>query len=129
MVTLLDQKPNQTKGRVIKNNFSVFQLDDLPAFEFDTNQSYATQYANYFKNLLLNPSSSHIIIPTATELSIFFNCCELDILDALYEIKEQGYEYDMYGISSLITIKDKLRVPNINLNVKSFTNKVLSAIF
>lgn len=49
-----------------------------------------------------------LVIPSVTVLSGYFNCTELDVLEAFHELRRQGYDYEIHGLDMPISYYDPL---------------------
>lgn len=111
------------------NHCPVIWTDQLPPFKGNPHQSRVVQFSAYFKKLMTDNGSSTLMLPSVLQLAQFFNCCELDILDTLYELKQQGYQYDMPDFNGLITLRDTLgHSPSAKIS-KPFWRRVSAAVF
>ncbi len=50
----------------------------------------------------------HLELPSVIELARQFQCCEMDIFDALLELKNHGYRHELNGIDGPIKLWDPL---------------------
>lgn len=108
--------PFKKKAIILKT----LMLVDLPHFSFrGVTASNASQIACYLRMLVAKHQLSespdrlvHLRIPSVLDLAGLFRCSELDILDALYELKEESYQYSLMGLDGLITLLDPhMRTP------------------
>lgn len=84
----------------------------LPPLKFHDWDMVSTQLATYFRKLLednLVCNQVHCLqVPSLLTLAEIFGCCEMDVFDALYELKQQAYTYQFAGIDAPITLRDPL---------------------
>lgn len=105
--------------------FNPRNLPSLKIHEWDTTSS---QIGSYFRRLLEKYQASRVVaylqLPSILELAEFFHCCEMDVFDALHELKQQAYSYEIHGIDSPIRLSDPLlRKPtNLKPRWRGFSN-------
>jgi hypothetical protein len=78
-------------------------LEQFRPFKPDTRLDIATQIANHLKSMLQCPTHQNACLaqlPSVMELAGFYRCSPLDVLDGLYSLKNQRYEYVMNGLDS-----------------------------
>jgi hypothetical protein len=106
MTSLIDQGPSP-------DDVTTLCTAQLPTLKFHEWAPISDQIAQYFKDLLHNQVSpqprSWVHLPSIIELANFFNCCEMDVFDALYALKQEQYAYEMFGIDGPIHLCDPLR--------------------
>jgi len=90
--------------------------EELPNWEFNNKKEISEQIATHLKlafKLYAQGCPASLRIPSAMELSVFYRYSILDVLDALFELKNQHYEYVMYGLDAEIILHDPLcRIKN-----------------
>jgi len=80
-------------------------IQDLPAPRFPHGEVTSVQLADYFQQLFHiqkdHPKTfkTEVELPSVVKLAEFFFCSELDILDALQDLKQQGYDYRLQGLT------------------------------
>jgi hypothetical protein len=87
------------------------KLQALPPFKFSQKSEVALQIASHMRRTLElfgtgNPPS--LKIPSAMDLAFFYRCSVLDVLDGLFALKTQRYDYSMNGLDSEIILKDPI---------------------
>lgn len=82
------------------------QIEALPAFKLKDCMNIASQIASHLKRILQHQASDMacLNLPSAMELAEFYHCSALDVLDGLYHLKNQSYEYAMNGLDSEIIL-------------------------
>lgn len=93
-------------------------IEELPAFQPEQDYGIVQQIAAYFRRLLESyqqNSPPYVLIPAAIELSCFFKCAELHIFEALQEMKEQAFDYEVRGWDGPITLRDPLGRKKVHL--------------
>ncbi len=89
-----------------------FSEKNMPLFRPHEWDTISAQLAQYFHRLLenhLEPNKvHHLELPSILELARIMNCCEMDVFDALYELKHQAYAYEILGIDTPIKLYDPL---------------------
>jgi hypothetical protein len=97
------------------------QIANLPELRFHEWTPISSQIAFYFQRhvFMRYPSSAFtaIELPSILELSDYLQCHEVDIFQALYQLKQLAYEYEVYGIDTPIRLKDKLPMKPARLNL------------
>jgi hypothetical protein len=84
---------------------------ELPICGLHENHDTVLQIALHLRNVLaLNGTGCplKIQLPPALELSGFYRKTVMEVLDALFELKREGYDYHMYGLDGEITLIDPL---------------------
>jgi hypothetical protein len=84
----------------------------LPALRFHDWNSRSSQIAAYIRRLLGKYQTAeqqvHLTIPSVLTLADWLQCCEMDIIDALHELKTEQYAYLLTGIDEVIQLRDPL---------------------
>ena len=88
-------------------------LEDLPKFRLDRKRSHVEQIARYLRGLLHHPSvrtqkEMHVMLPAVLDLLPFFRCSELDLLDALIQLKDDDYHYEIHALDAPLHLYDPL---------------------
>jgi hypothetical protein len=85
------------------------QLEYLPLLKLQAVHPIVPQVAQYFRQLLeKHPIRTYLKLPSIMELSGLFHCGEMDIYDALYQLKQEFYNYEMHGVDGPILLQDPL---------------------
>lgn len=100
-------KEIKTKGEEKILNWQDFQHRPLESFDWTT-----PSIASYLRRLLEKYEESefikYLVAPSPNALSIFFQCNESDIYQALQELELQGYATETSGDLSPIILWDPL---------------------
>jgi hypothetical protein len=88
-------------------------LAHMPPFGAAFNQDAQRQVVNYLASLVktqnnLFKPAPMVQIPSACELSGFFQCSELHVFEALRDLANQGFEYEIRGLDGPICLRDPL---------------------
>ena len=99
---------SQPAARVVA--LATESLPELPLHEW---AAASEQIVGYFRQLLVEQAVHHqsaltLQLPSILELARFFDCCEMDVFDALYALKQHAYHYHMYGIDGPVFLSDPL---------------------
>lgn len=88
----------------------VLRTEDLPPYSLSGDTTVAVQMASYFKKLLAESADENgtLVVPPLQVLAHHFGVSEIEVFDAFYEMLQQGYEYTLHGIDSLVTLRDPL---------------------
>ncbi len=82
-------------------------LEIFPSYKVNHQAVVSIQIAQYLKKLFAEEYANSLSIPSVMELAMFFGCSPLDVLDAFYELRKQGYLYtlnDLYRPVSFIDV-------------------------
>lgn len=93
----------------------------LPRIRFHEWDTRSAQIAAYLRRLLQvhqDATVADVQIPSLLELADIFDCCELDLFEALNELKQQAYRYEMNGLDCPIRLSDPLLRKPTNLRRK-----------
>lgn len=80
---------------------------ELPPFQAKADQAISTQIAKHLKQTLNNLEKGvnvSLKLPSAIVLADFYHCTPLDVLDGLFTLKNQLYEYAMPGLDGELTL-------------------------
>lgn len=94
-----------------KPNLPGIAYTEMPAFNANKKTEMAVQIANHLKTMLKVSGTgcpASLRVPSALELSGFYHCSILEVLDGLFELKKQHYEYVMNGLDAEIILHDPL---------------------
>jgi hypothetical protein len=119
--------------RPVNKSIILFNTDELPKFKMHEWNTTSSQIAAYLRHVLERYQvSDHIEsleLPSILDLSIHFGCCEMDLFDALFELKKQAYRYEINGIDHPIRITDPLlRKPSNYKRWKVLSNTIFKPI-
>lgn len=98
---------------------NIIELDNFPVYRFKANQEVALQIAEHLKLLLESYGAgkpTSVCVPSTVILSDFYQSTVLDVLDALFKLQEQHYDYMMHGLDAEIVLYDKLNGKRGNKN-------------
>lgn len=111
------------------NPTTKLNTQSLPRLKFHEWDTLSTQLAMYLRTLLERYQLKNVVnvleLPSIMDLSAHFDCCEMDIFDALFELKEQAYRYEIHGLDGCIKLCDPLCRKSGNLK----TEKAWQALF
>jgi len=85
----------------------LIEIPQFPHFKKSEKYEIAKQIARHLKRLVKqtgNGQPTAIKVPSAMELSTFYHCTPLDVLDGLYAFRSQEYDYAMQGLDSQIIL-------------------------
>ena len=85
----------------------VTDISQLPPFQAKPEMAMSLQIARHLKQTLKKLGKEANItlkLPSAILLADFYHCTPLDVLDALFTLKNQLYEYTMPGLDGEITL-------------------------
>ena len=109
MLDSIEISVTRAKGDIPR--FKVLHIEELPARTVNNDSSAAIQIASYMKRLLAewgDRQCSTLVLPPLTKLARHFGVSEIEVFDAFYELMQEGYDYSLNGIDSLITLTDTL---------------------
>ncbi len=90
-----------------------FTAGQLPSFRPRKHETRTIQIRDYLAHLVERAQQGHhkaayLQIPSILELTVFFGCCEMDVFDALFEMKKDHYRYELLGIDAPVKLWDPL---------------------
>lgn len=94
----------QTCGKTTIN----ITLEALPGFADNGRDNLLLQVVRYMKHLFTEQMAADVrlVLPSVADLAGFFGCSPLDILDAFYELRRQGYTYAMDDLYRPVVFED-----------------------
>jgi len=111
--TTVESTPKTDEGKKILK----LSLQELAPAKLHDWNAVSSQIASYFRQLLESKqieTVAYVELPSIFEFSDFFNCCEMDVFDALYELKLQAYWYEIHKVDGFINLCDPLLRKLIN---------------
>jgi hypothetical protein len=93
----------------------LIQLNEpaLQGIKFHEWSPVSAQLARALRGILGEAVQEHEMVEmqltSILALSEILGCCEMDVFDALYELKHQYYSYQLHGIDSPILLWDPLK--------------------
>lgn len=94
-----------------KHESTVMDIRSPPAWKLNEKANVSLQIAAHLKKTLdMFGTGSPIVLklPSAMELSYFYHRSILDVLDGLFALKAQHYDYIMNGLDDVIILEDPL---------------------
>jgi len=98
-------------------------VGQLPPFQAKPELAVSLQIARHLKQALKKfgkEANVTLKIPSAILLADFYHCTPLDVLDALFNLKNQLYEYTMPGLDGEITLYGPVNGCNINRQIPAW---------
>lgn len=77
---------------------TIITLEHLPAFELPPSSDISSHISAYLLRLasrVLKTPGRSLQLPSISELSVFFKCSPLEMHDALRQLQQQYYEYQL----------------------------------
>lgn len=90
-------------------------LNALPACKLNIKADVPLQIAAHLRKTMdMYGTGSPVVlrVPSAMELSFFYHRSILDVLDGLFALKAQHYEYMLKGLDDVITLENPLARKN-----------------
>ncbi len=93
---------------------------DLPPLKLHEWNTVPSQIAGYLGRLIEKHAGSgaQLELPSLAVLAEFFQCCEMDILGALNELRQQSFTYDVHGLDTPLSLSNPLNRKYIGLKPK-----------
>jgi hypothetical protein len=92
-------------------DIATLTVAELPEITFNDKQDVARQIADHLIKILKEKGCgcpTSLRIPSSLMLGQFYKQSILDVLDGLFELKQQHYEYVMNGLDAEIILHDPL---------------------
>lgn len=96
---------------------------ELPPFQAKEEQAISLQIAKHLKltlNKLGKGANISLKLPSAIDLADFYHCTPLDVLDGLFNLKNQLYEYSMPGLDGEITLSGPVANCNMGRHIPAW---------